>query len=247
MASPGPKRRWLLRIPLISQQRLRPKGRSQLPRDRTATDRRRTLAGVALTLPALAALGVTMLYPVGWTIWLSLNGPNTAMRGTPDFKGLDNYARIAGSSDFQTALWQTMGLVAASFFFEAIIGLAVALALHRGLNGSKIFSAIVALPLMVAPVVGALAWRFVFGDGYGMIDSIIGLFGAERPAVVRRHLAGPRFDRHRQSLDGAAVRHSRAARRPREPADRSDRGGAGRRRLAARRSSSPSSCRCSSR
>ena len=50
---------------------------------------------------------------------------------------------------------------------EAVLGLAVALALHRGLRGSQVFSAIVALPLMVAPVVGALAWRFIFVDGYG--------------------------------------------------------------------------------
>ena len=122
-----------------------------------------------------------MLYPVGWTLWLSLNGPNTALRGTPDFKGLDNYARIAASPDFQSALWHTLGLVAASFVLEAIISLAVALALHRGLKGSKIFRAIVALPLMVAPVVGALAWRFIFVDGYGMIDSIAAAFGVSGP------------------------------------------------------------------
>jgi multiple sugar transport system permease protein len=145
------------------------------------TDARRTWTGVALTIPALAALAATMLYPVGWTLWLSLNGPNTAMRGTPDFRGLDNYARIAGSGEFQMALWQTLGLVAASFVLEAIIGLAVALALHRGLKGSKIFSAIIALPLMVAPVVGALAWRFIFADGYGMIDSIMSFFGLSGP------------------------------------------------------------------
>lgn len=122
-----------------------------------------------------------MLYPVAWTVWLSLNGPDTALRGTPDLRGFANYARIAGSGEFQTALWQTLGLVAASFVLEAVIGLAVALALYRGLRGSKVFSAIVALPLMVAPVVGALAWRFIFVDGYGMIDSIAGLFGGSGP------------------------------------------------------------------
>lgn len=144
-------------------------------------ERRRAATGIGLTLPALVALAVTMLYPVAWTVWLSLNGPSTALKGTPDFKGLGNYTRIAASPEFQTALWQTLGLVAASFVLEALIGLAVALALHRGLRGSKIFSAIVALPLMVAPVVGALAWRFIFVDGYGMIDSIAGLLGIEGP------------------------------------------------------------------
>jgi ABC-type sugar transport system permease subunit len=48
----------------------------------------------------------------------------------------------------------------------------VALALHRALARTRIFRAIVALPLMVAPVVGALAWRFIFADGYGLIDAI---------------------------------------------------------------------------
>ena len=57
----------------------------------------------------------------------------------------------------------------------------MALALHRGLRGSRVFRAIVALPLMVAPVVGALAWRFVFVDGYGLIDSLAGRFGGDGP------------------------------------------------------------------
>jgi len=142
---------------------------------------RRTLVGLALTVPALLAVTATMLYPIGWTIWLSLNSSKTALRGAPDFVGFDNYARIATNPDFLTALRQTAGIVAASFVLEAAIGLAVALALHRALAGTRIFRAIVALPLMVAPVVGALAWRFMFADGYGMIDAIAQQFGGEGP------------------------------------------------------------------
>ena len=66
--------------------------------------------GLWLTLPALLALGVTVIYPVAWTLWLSLNGPDTALRGTPDFRGLDNYIRIGGSGEFQAALVNTLGL-----------------------------------------------------------------------------------------------------------------------------------------
>ncbi len=145
------------------------------------TDSRRLGVGILLTAPALVVLAATMLYPRLWTLWLSLTGPQTAMRGTVDFRGLSNYTRIAGSPDFQQALTQTLGLTAASFVLEAVIGIAVALALHRGLRGSKIFRAIVALPLMVAPVVGALAWRFIFADGYGLIDSGLTAFGGSGP------------------------------------------------------------------
>jgi multiple sugar transport system permease protein len=148
---------------------------------RPTADRRRPITGILLTAPALGALGATMLYPVLWTLWLSLNGPNTAMRGAPDFRGLDNYGRIAASTEFQQALGQTLGITAATFILEAVVGLAVALALHRGLRGSKVFRAIIALPLMVAPVVGALAWRFIFADGYGLIDSLLAAVGADGP------------------------------------------------------------------
>lgn len=144
-------------------------------------DSARKLAGLGLTLPALIAIGLTTLFPILHTVWLSLNGPNTAMRGTVDFKGLANYGRIIKSIDFQKALWQTLGFVTTSLVLEIVIGLAIALALHRGLRGSKIFRAILAMPLMVAPVVGALAWRFVFVDGYGMIDSLMNSFGGEGP------------------------------------------------------------------
>lgn len=136
---------------------------------------------MGLTLPALIALGVTIVYPIGWTLWLSINGPNAALRGGIDLRGADNYLRIGGSREFQSALLNTLGLAATTFALEAILGLAVALALHRGLTGHQIFRAIVALPLMVAPVVGALAWRFIFVDGYGLIDSLFGLFGASGP------------------------------------------------------------------
>ena len=134
-----------------------------------------------MTVPALVALALTMLYPIGWTVWLSLNSSKTALRGTPDFVWLTNYFKIAANRDFQTALWQTLGLVAASAILEAVLGLIVALALHRALAGTKIFRAVVALPLMVAPVVGALSWRFMFADGYGMIDTIAQHLGGEGP------------------------------------------------------------------
>jgi multiple sugar transport system permease protein len=139
----------------------------------------RKLAGVGLTFPALVAVGLTTLFPIVHTVWISLQGKDAAMSGKTDFRGLANYGRILKSVDFQKALWQTLGFVTTSLVLEVSIGMAVALALHRGLRGSRIFRAIVAMPLMVAPVVGALAWRFVFVDGYGMIDSLMNTFGGD--------------------------------------------------------------------
>ncbi len=134
-----------------------------------------------MTAPALLVLAATMLYPIGWTVWLSINSTKTALSGIPDLVGLANYGKILANRDFHTAVEQTVGIVAASLVLEGVIGLAVALALHRALSGTAIFRAIVAMPLMVAPVVGALAWRFVFADGYGLIDTVAGTLGLDGP------------------------------------------------------------------
>ena len=141
----------------------------------------KTGVGIALTGPAVVALALTMLYPIGWTVWLSVNTDRTVFQGAPDFVGLSNFVKVALSPDFQKALRQTLGLTAVSFLLEAIIALAVALALDRGLKGATVFRAVVALPLMVAPVVGALAWRFMFASGYGLIDSVAHMLGASGP------------------------------------------------------------------
>ena len=144
-------------------------------------DRRHALTGVMLTLPALAALAATMIYPIAWTIWISLNGKNYVLNGKPAFVGVANYLRIVTNADFLDALLHTIGFVVAALVIEAAIALPVALALHRGLRGTRAFQAFVALPLMVAPVVGALAWRWMFVSGYGMIDSIASWFGGHGP------------------------------------------------------------------
>lgn len=144
-------------------------------------DRRHALTGVILTVPALAALAATMIYPIVWTLWISLNGKNYALTGKPAFVGVANYLRVLANADFLDALAHTLGFVLAALLIETAIALPVALALHRGLRGTKVFQAAVAMPLMVAPVVGALAWRWMFVSGYGMIDSIAGWFGGSGP------------------------------------------------------------------
>jgi multiple sugar transport system permease protein len=136
---------------------------------------------MGLSAPALAILVLTMIYPIGRTIWVSVNSGNSALTGKPNFVGLANYAKILANSDFQRALYQTVGIVGATGILEAVLGLTVALALYRELAGTWLFRAGVALPLMVAPVVGALAWRFMFADGYGLIDTVAEHFGARGP------------------------------------------------------------------
>jgi multiple sugar transport system permease protein len=139
--------------------------------------------GVLLTLPALLALAATVLFPLVWTVSLSFQKFGLAVGGpAPSFAGLDNYVRVLSSSSFQNALLQTLGYVVTTLIVELALGLPIALALHRSTKGRRALRVVIAVPLMIAPVVASLAFKFLFSDGYGLINAALSASGLPAPS-----------------------------------------------------------------
>lgn len=152
---------------------------SATPRKRGA---RKRLTGLVLTAPALAALVVTILFPLAWTVWLSFHSFGLGPAATQRFVGLANYTRILASSEFLSALAQTLGYVAVTLVIELVIGLALAHMLRRTRWTTKLLRLVIALPLMIAPVVASMAFRFLFANNYGLINHGLSLLGLPEPA-----------------------------------------------------------------
>lgn len=143
-------------------------------------DRSRRTAGILLTLPALLVMAATVLYPILWSFKLSIF-ESQGMMSTGAFVGLDNYWKVLQSSQFQSSLRNTFGFVSVTIIVELIIGFAVALVLNRSLPGTKVFRIIFTLPLMIAPVVSGLQWRWLFADQYGVVNAMLELAGIDGP------------------------------------------------------------------
>ncbi len=144
--------------------------------------RRQRAIGVALTTPALLALGATVLFPLLWTVSLSVQRFSLAANApAPEFAGFDNYTRVLGSAGFQSALVQTLGYVVATLALELLLAMPIALLLQRSTTGRKALRLVVAVPLMIAPVVAALAWRFLFSNEYGLVNTGLGALGIDGP------------------------------------------------------------------
>lgn len=145
--------------------------------------RRGRLTGAALTAPAILALAITVAFPLLWTVSLSFQDFDLTVGGPPpSFAGLDNYSRILGSPAFVNALMQTVGYVVVTLAVELAIGVPIALLLSRETRGRKAMRLVVALPLMIAPVVASLAWKFLFSNGYGLVNEGLGLLGLPQPS-----------------------------------------------------------------
>jgi multiple sugar transport system permease protein len=151
-------------------------------RGRTLAGRRR-LSGMLLTAPAVVALAVTVLFPVLWTVSLSFQHFSLSASGPPaSFAGVDNYSRVLGSAAFREALFHSLGFVATSLAVELLLGLPIALLLNRESKGRRRMRLVVALPLMIAPVVASLAWKFLFSNDYGLINRGLDLLGLPTPS-----------------------------------------------------------------
>jgi multiple sugar transport system permease protein len=68
-----------------------------------------------------------------------------------------------------------------------VTGLALALLLNRPFPGQKVVQTILLVPLMVAPVVGAIMIRWIFNDQFGIANVVLEALGFEgQPWLVQR-------------------------------------------------------------
>ena len=138
---------------------------------RTLEQRQRRFGYLAIT-PALLVLLAILPFPIGASIWLSLQRVSLAAGVfAQDFVGTDNYADLVQNDDFQSAL-----LRSAYFSFVEVVavvglGLGVALLLNHPLGRPGIFRVMLIIPWAIAPVANAVLWKWIFNANYGILNA----------------------------------------------------------------------------
>ncbi|MGD0267140.1 MAG: sugar ABC transporter permease, partial [Candidatus Methylomirabilota bacterium] len=117
-----------------------------------------------------------MVIPLLYVIYLSLFDYNI-MQYTYRFIGLGNYAKILYDAGFGWALlrtwWYVVAVVGADFIYGFLVAL---LAWKLPLGWSKLFRAVVILPILLIPSAAAILWRSViYTPPYAVFDRLVGL------------------------------------------------------------------------
>jgi ABC-type sugar transport system permease subunit len=130
--------------------------------------------GWILVAPALGAILLIALFPLGWTLWESLHQHDLRMPwlGRP-FVGASNYAEILSDARFWGALGHTMFFTVVSISLELVLGLILALAMNRAFRGRGAVRAAVLVPWAIPTVVSALLWRFMFDSQAGIANAVL--------------------------------------------------------------------------
>lgn len=131
--------------------------------------------------PAIAVFGFALFYPVFFGIGLSFF--RWAMRDinakAPLFVGLKNYLEIAQDPNFLTSLRVTTVFISMTMVAELVVGMVLALLAEKQAKGLNIFRTIFILPIMIAPVVVGVLWRYLYNPTYGLINYFLGKVGIE--------------------------------------------------------------------
>jgi len=134
------------------------------------TDRRFALF---LMAPAALFLAAFVLWPLirfvsnaFYDISPIAGGPRTPV-------GLENFVNAFASASFQGASLRTIVYTVVVVALEFSLGLVVALIFASLGQRSAVFRTIFMYPLMIAPVVAGLLWRFLLIDNFGILNELL--------------------------------------------------------------------------
>ena len=143
---------------------------------------RQQLTGFLIVFPALALILGLILYPVAYSIWLSLLEKHSFFP-QQRFIGLENYIYLWGDPEFWTSLW--LGVVYSfwTILFQLILGVAAALVLNESFAGRGLVRGIVLFPYMIPTIVAVILWKWLLNDTYGVVNYWLLALGIERDPI----------------------------------------------------------------
>ena len=130
-----------------------------------------------LLLPALALVLAVFLWPLLHYGWLSLQASSVLTGLVPVPNGGANWQRLLADARFWQDAAQTLRFAGLSLALELLLGLALALLLHRPLPRRGLVRAVVLLPWALPTTVMALGWRWILNDPFGPLNGLLQSLG----------------------------------------------------------------------
>jgi multiple sugar transport system permease protein len=130
--------------------------------------------GFLLCAPAVLVMVAVTAYPVGYAIFLSLERYNLELPQAVKFIGLSNYAAVLSSSYWWHALSVTLVITVFSLAFTLVLGMLLALLMHRTLFGRGTVRTAALIPYGIVTVAAAYGWQYAWTPGQGYLSAAFG-------------------------------------------------------------------------
>jgi multiple sugar transport system permease protein len=137
-------------------------------------DRRsqRKLAYLLITPAVVLMLAVTA-YPIVYAVWLSLQRYNLASPADTKFIWFENYQTILTDKYWWTAFVVTAVITVISVAIEFVLGMALALVMHRTIFGKGLVRTAILIPYGIVTVAASYSWYYAWTPGTGYLANLL--------------------------------------------------------------------------
>lgn len=132
-----------------------------------------------LLVPSFALLGVVLIYPLVYNIYLSFFSWRYTNPSATRFVGFDNYLKLFNDPNFWQVSEFTGVFVLSTIGLEFVFGLLGALLLSSLFQSRKWLATIILLPYLVAPIAVGLNWRLLWNYEFGLVNFFLVLLGID--------------------------------------------------------------------
>jgi multiple sugar transport system permease protein len=128
--------------------------------------------GWLLCAPAVIVMIAVTAYPVGYAVYLSLERYNLELPNAVKFIGLANYGAVLSSSYWWEALWVTVLISVVSVTITLVLGMLLAMVMHRTLFGRGSVRTAALIPYGIVTVAAAYGWQYAWTPGQGYLSAM---------------------------------------------------------------------------
>lgn len=123
--------------------------------------------------PSILVLILCAGWPLVRTIFFSFTDATLDNLQDSHFVGVDNFVMLARDQEWWRAVLNTFVIAVVSVPLETVLGMMIALILHRNFKGRGWMRAIVLVPWTIPTIVSARMWAWMLNDVYGIINELL--------------------------------------------------------------------------
>ena len=120
-----------------------------------------------MVVPTILVLSIVGVIPFVYTVFISFQ--ETSFTRTVGFNGVENFTSLVSDPLFWKALGVTSLILVVAVPVQLLLGLGIALVMHRGILGSRFIAPVLLLPAVVAPTVVAIIWKIMLAGTWGFL------------------------------------------------------------------------------
>ncbi len=148
-----------------------------MPRRLSSSAARTHGGNMLFMLPTIILFCIVVLIPFLQGIPYSFTNWKSIVSETKEFNGLKNYIYLIKNKYFQDSLLVTFKFTILYMISANVMGLLLALAIHRSSWFNNIARTVLFLPFTVSATAGSIVWSYVFTDVYGTITGLVSPLG----------------------------------------------------------------------